>query len=206
MVLSVTDTGIGMTAEVSERIFEPFFTTKDQAGGRGMGLATVYGIMKNHGGKVTVYSEPGKGTTFRLYFPAAAGETVDDGATDEREGGKILIIDDDPMIRELWSDFLSKQGFVVLMAADGMKGVDLLRARPDEIELAVVDLVMPGIGGEETIRRLREIKPEIKVLGASGYSANGQARNMVSMNVDGFIQKPTQMSDFIEIVRDVLEK
>lgn len=205
VVLSVTDTGIGMTPEVTERIFEPFFTTKDQAGGKGMGLATAYGIMKNHGGKITVYSEPGKGTTFRLYFPAVTEQPIDNAAQQDRGGDKILIVDDDKAVRDLWSGFLSENGFTVLAAENGRKGIEIFRVQPDEIDLVIVDLVMPEMGGKETIGRLKEIKPDIKVLGSSGYSANGQARDMVAMDVDGFIQKPSQLSELIEIVRKILK-
>jgi two-component system cell cycle sensor histidine kinase/response regulator CckA len=206
VVLSVTDTGIGMTPEVTERIFEPFFTTKEQAGGKGMGLSTVYGIMKNHGGRITVYSEIGKGTTFRLYFPAAAEPSMDTEAEHDRQGEKVLIIDDDPVVRDLWSGFLTEHGFTVIVAESGPKGIERLNARPDEIDLAIVDLVMPGMGGKETIARLRETKPDIKVLGCSGYSVSGQAQDMVSMDVDGFIQKPSQLSDLVEIVRKILKQ
>ncbi len=205
VVLSVTDTGIGMTPEVSERIFEPFFTTKEQAGGKGMGLSTVYGIMKNHGGKITVYSELGKGTTFRLYFPAVTEQSIDTVAQHKQEGQKILIVDDDPVVRELWSGFLTERGFAVLIAENGRAGIEMLSERPDEIDLAVVDLVMPGMGGKETIGRLKEIKPDIKVLGSSGYSASGQARDLISMDVDGFIQKPSQLSELVEIVKKILK-
>jgi CheY-like chemotaxis protein len=205
VVMSVTDTGIGMAPEVTERIFEPFFTTKEQAGGKGMGLSTVYGIMKNHGGRITVYSEPGKGTTFRLYFPAVTEEPVENEPGPGRKGESILIIDDDPVVRELWGGFLTERGFTVFVAENGRKAIEIVRARPDDVDLAVVDLVMPGMGGKETIAGLREIRPDIKVLGSSGYSANGQARDIVSMDVDGFIQKPSQLSELLETVRKILK-
>ncbi len=209
VVLSVTDTGVGMTPEVSERIFEPFFTTKDQAGGKGMGLSTVYGIMKNHSGKITVYSEIGKGTTFRLYFPTPVEGPSEDSPTGEEKKEEdrttILLVDDDSAVRQLWSGFLSDQGYRVIVAEDGDSAIEILEGRPDGIDLAIVDLVMPGIGGKETIRRLREIRPDVKVLASSGYSANGQARDMVQMDIDGFIQKPSQLSELIESVGKALK-
>jgi two-component system cell cycle sensor histidine kinase/response regulator CckA len=209
VVLSVSDTGVGMSSEVSERIFEPFFTTKEQAGGKGMGLSTVYGIMKNHGGKITVYSELGKGTTFRLYFPAVA-ETLSEETPEQDKAGRehrttILLIDDDPVVRELWSGFLLDQGYRVLAAEDGDRAIGIVMKRPDDIDLVIVDLVMPGIGGKDTVRKLREIRPDIKVVASSGYSANGQARDMLQMNVEGFIQKPSQLSELIEIVKEALK-
>ncbi len=206
VVLSVSDTGVGMTPDVKERIFEPFFTTKEQAGGTGMGLSTVYGIMKTHGGKITVYSEPGKGTTFRLYFPALTDQSADTADQNGGRGGYILIIDDDPGIREVWGRFLFSHGFMVLVAENGQTGIELFRARRDEIDLVIVDLVMPGMGGKEAIPRLREIKPDIKVLGCSGYSANGQARDMVSLSPDGFIQKPPELSELLKTVKKIMDK
>jgi PAS domain S-box-containing protein len=209
VVLSVTDTGIGMAPEVSQRIFEPFFTTKDHDGGKGMGLSTVYGIMKNHSGKITVYSELGKGTTFRLYFPALTEGSLEDSPDreEDREEDRttLLLIDDDPVVRELWSGFLLEQGYRVFTADDGDRGIEILRKRQDGIALVIVDLVMPGMGGQETIRRLREIRPDIKVLASSGYSANGQARDMLQMDIDGFIQKPSQPSELIESVSKALK-
>jgi two-component system, cell cycle sensor histidine kinase and response regulator CckA len=160
--------------------------------------------MKNHGGKITVYSEPGKGTTFRLYFPTLTDQTIDVPERNEEPGGKIMIIDDDPGIRDLWSRFLSKHGLTVLCAEDGRAGIDLLSERRDEIDLVIVDLVMPGMGGKEAIPRLKEIKPDIKVLGCSGYSANGQAKAMLSLSLDGFIQKPPELSELLETVKEIL--
>lgn len=205
-VLSVSDTGVGMTPDIKERIFEPFFTTKERGGVTGMGLSTVYGIVKNHGGKITVYSEPGKGTTFRLYFPAMAG--LPDGAADRagKTGGTILLIDDDPGIRDVWSRFLEQHGFAVLTAPNGRAGTELLDARRDEIDLVIVDLVMPEMGGKEAIPRLREIKPGIRILGCSGYSANGQARDMVALCLDGFVQKPPELSELLKMVGKIMGK
>jgi two-component system cell cycle sensor histidine kinase/response regulator CckA len=209
VVLSVSDTGVGMPSEVSERIFEPFFTTKEQAGGKGMGLATVYGIMKNHGGRITVYSELGKGTTFRLYFPAVEGASSEEGTgreeADRERRTTILLIDDDPVVRELWSGFLLDQGYRVIAAEDGDRAVEIVKKRPDSIDLVIVDLVMPGMGGKDTIRKLREVRPDVRVLASSGYSANGQARDILEMNIEGFIQKPSQLSELIEIVKEALK-
>jgi len=205
VVLSISDTGVGMAPDTKQRIFEPFFTTKERTGGRGMGLSTVYGIVKNHAGKITVYSEPGKGTTFRLYFPVVTGQTADTPAREPEPGGKILIIDDDPGVRDLWSGFLSEYGFAALTAEDGSMGIELLKLQRDSIDLVIVDLVMPGMGGTETIPKLKEIKPGIRVLGCSGYSANGQAWDMVSLSLDGFMQKPVQLSELLETVKTILK-
>jgi PAS domain S-box-containing protein len=208
VVLSITDTGIGMAPEVKDRIFEPFFTTKGKTGGTGMGLATVYGIIQNHGGQITVYTEMGKGTTFKLYFPVIEGarmETPRKMKIDDKKGkGTILIIDDERAVRELWRDFLKKKGYRIITAEDGQRGIDVFRDSRDEIDLVILDLVMPNMGGEEALKRLREIRPNIKVLVSSGYSENGQAKEILKQGVNGFIHKPVRLAEIAERVRDVL--
>jgi PAS domain S-box-containing protein len=204
VVLSVTDTGVGMAPEIKDRIYEPFFTTKGQSGGTGLGLATVYGIVKRHTGTITVYSEMGKGTTFKLYFPATtkklkkASEKVE--IADSKGKGTILIIDDDPVVREMWGDFLSRRGYRVITAEDGQRGIDIFRDQGADIDLIILDLIMPKVGGKEALTALRKMDPSIKIIVSSGYSESGQAKEILSEGVEGFIQKPALLTDLAEHV------
>ncbi len=210
VVISVTDTGIGIPPQIRGRIFEPFFTTKAQGSGTGMGLSTVYGIMKSHKGQITVESEVGGGTTFRLYFPAV-GEGVRAALpTKEPEdfsgNETILIIDDDPVVRELWGDFLRENGYRVITARDGNEGIDLAGRQNGHIDLIILDFVMPDPGEEKTLARIKEIVPDAKVLVTSAYSRSGQIRNLLAMGADSFIQKPIQLKKLVRKVRETVDK
>ncbi|MBN1883378.1 MAG: PAS domain S-box protein, partial [Deltaproteobacteria bacterium] len=182
VVLTVSDTGCGMTPEVKQRIFEPFFTTKGDQGGTGMGLATLYGIIKNHEGFINVYSEEHVGTTFRLYLPISTEQVVE--APEEivpvtvRGTETILLIDDEPYVLEMWGDLLEENGYVVLTAEDGFRGVEIYRERAGDIDLVVLDYIMPGMGGDIVIEQLKGIDADVKILVASGYSENGQAKGI----------------------------
>lgn len=208
VVLSVTDVGVGISPELLDHIFEPFFTTKHDSGGSGIGLATVYGIVKGHKGFITVYSEVGRGTTFNLYFPAARGSS-EESARVEGKSGKpslpaILLIDDEPAVREVWSDYLMRRGYRVLTAENGLVGTEVFRSHADEIGVVILDMVMPELGGKETLDRLREIKPTVKVIITSGYSEQGQAGEFESIQKDAFVQKPTQLSLLQKKIDEVL--
>jgi PAS domain S-box-containing protein len=210
VVLTITDTGTGIAPDIKDRIFEPFFTTKRDSGGTGMGLATVYGIMRSHNGFVTVYSESDCGSTFNLYFPAATGRpepvAVDEKTGDRSGGETILLIDDEPVVREMWGDFFAQKGYRVLVAENGLVGLDVFTAHRDEIDLVILDLIMPKLGGKDTLAGLREINPTVKVLVTSGYSENGQAGEIVRLGVDGFVQKPAQLALLEEKVEEILKK
>ena len=199
VVLSVTDNGIGMSDEVKERIFEPFFTTKEDKGGTGMGLSTVYGIVKNHDGLITVYSEEGKGSTFKLYFPAIKGTLKEIPAIENEKNytgsATILLVDDEKAVLEMWGDFLLKQGHQVLTAQDGKKALKIFKEKKNDIDLVILDYVMPLMGAKETLIELKEIDPNVKVLVTSGYSENGPIREIISKGADGFIQKPAQLNE-----------
>lgn len=209
VVLSVTDTGKGIAPEVKERIFEPFFSTKDEKGGTGMGLSTVYGIVNNHGGLITVYSEVGKGSTFKLYFPAIEGATKEVISTVERmelKGSEtVLIIDDEPIVKDMWGDYLHDAGYRVLLAEDGGEGIEIFSRMKDEIDIVILDFVMPRLGGEEMLKKLKEIDPNVKVLFTSGYSENGQAKEIIRKNANGFIQKPAQLEKLGQKIRSILD-
>jgi two-component system cell cycle sensor histidine kinase/response regulator CckA len=209
-VLSITDTGTGIDPEIVNRIFDPFFTTKADTGGIGMGLSTVYGIVKKHKGVITVYSELEKGTTFRLYFPVAEGKPV--GPSERKEGasadgqGTILIIDDEPEVREIWEVFLRGKGYTVITAKNGQEGIDIFRGEKDEIDLVVIDLVMPVKSGKEVLKTLREIRSDVKVIGCSGYSENGLAKEFVAAGLDFFIQKPVRLAEFADKIAVLLKR
>ena len=209
IVLSITDTGVGMPPHIKDHIFEPFFTTKKRAGGTGMGLATVWGIVKNHGGIVSVYTEPGSGSTFRLFFPAIGREVQRaDEITDEilpGSGETLLLVDDEPIIRDMWGEILEEIGYRVLCAGDGNEALSILEAHKGKLDLVILDLVMPHMGGKETLAGIRQRFADIKVLVSSGYSENGEAREIIESGVDGFIQKPYQIRMITAKIREILD-
>ena len=209
VVLSVSDTGTGMSPHVKERIFEPFFTTKKSSGGTGMGLATLYGIVKNHGGFITVYSEEGTGTTFKLYFPSATGkftEAIEEADSKNLEGNEtILLVDDEPTVLSMWSDFLVDRGYIVITAENGLLGIEQYKKMKNMIDLVILDYIMPGMNGKEVLKMLKKIDKEVKVLIASGYSENGQAKDLITGDADGFLQKPATMIQLISKIRSILD-
>jgi CheY-like chemotaxis protein len=174
VMLTVSDTGIGMDAKIKSRIFEPFFTTKEQGKGTGLGLSTVYGIVKQNGGEVRVYSEPGQGTVFRIYFPAVAeyAEALS-GAEPEAEltsaTETILLVEDEDQVRNLTRTLLARQGYRVLEASSGAAALSLAREYPERIDLLLTDVVMPQMSGPDLAGELRSLHPEISVLFMSGY-------------------------------------
>ena len=208
--VTVADTGAGIAREDLPRIFEPFFTTKEMGRGTGLGLASVYGIVKSHGGHINVYSEPGQGTTFNFYLPASTREVVDPVALPDqalRRGSEtVLLIDDEEMILEVGSGLLQELGYTVLTALSGPEALEIYTARQSEIAMVVMDMIMPGMGGGETFDRLKEINPAVKVLLSSGYSINGQASHIMERGCDGFIQKPFTMQQLSARMREILDR
>ena len=206
--VSISDTGLGMDKKTKERIFEPFFTTKEMGRGTGLGLASVYGIIKNHGGFINVYSEEGKGTTFTTYLPASGSEVSGQKSEireDVRHGNEtVLLIDDEDMIIDVAKQLLEKMGYTVLIARSGKEAVETYEKNKDEIDIVILDMIMPEISGGETFDRLKSINPRIKVLLSSGYSIDGQAAEILKRGCDGFIQKPFKISELSESIRLVL--
>jgi len=207
--ISVSDTGEGIDRKTRERIFEPFFTTKEMGRGTGLGLASVYGIIKSHSGYIDVHSEKGKGTTFTIYLPASEKEAVREKTVPGvmlKGTGTILLIDDEKMILDVGRELLEELGYTVLSALSGREALDIFQKNSDNIDLVIMDMIMPGMGGGETFDRLRAINPNIKVLLSSGYSVNGQASKILHRGCDGFIQKPFNLNQLAEKIGNIRAK
>jgi two-component system cell cycle sensor histidine kinase/response regulator CckA len=204
LLLSVIDTGVGISPENMERIFDPFFTTKSQGKGTGLGLSMVFGIVKNHGGCVDVQSERGAGTVFRVYLPEGPeGALKEKAAMDEalpRGRGKILLVDDQDTVREVANDMLEALGYEVITAADGMEGISRYRELWREIDLVILDMVMPNLSGGDCFRRMKEINPKARVVLSSGYSMDGAIQEVMNEGILAFIQKPYRMEELSRVV------
>ena len=207
--LTVSDTGIGISKETVEHIFEPFFTTKEIGRGTGLGLASVYGIVKSHGGLINCYSEEGQGAVFKVYLPvmAEAGERA--VVSDENQivvGGTetIMVVDDEEHIRDLATQILERFDYRVLIATSGEEAIE--QYLKDPADLIILDLGMPGMGGHKCLRNLLKINPSIKILIASGYTINGQVKDILKSGAKGFIAKPYQLRDLLAKVRAVLDE
>jgi two-component system cell cycle sensor histidine kinase/response regulator CckA len=199
---------VGMDSKMLERIFEPFFTTKQKGTGTGLGLASAYGIIKNHGGSIHVISEPGKGATFHIYLPATDHQpVVSEKKKDEifTGGETILIVDDEPINTSVMQEMLEMLHYRVLIAGSGQEAVAVYREKKKEIDIVILDMIMPGISGGRTFDLLREINPDVGVILASGYSAEGEARNIINRGCWGFIQKPFKLQEFSRKIREVLD-
>jgi PAS domain S-box-containing protein len=209
-VLSVSDTGVGMDEKTRERIFEPFFTTKGPDKGTGLGLAVVYGIVKQHNGFIHVYSEPGKGTTFRIYFPAvdALSDPIISAAHTVTLGGNetIMLAEDDESVRHLTEQTLASYGYRVLIARDGEEAVEIFRRHGEEIAMVVLDVVMPKKGGKQAYDEMKKSLPGLKVLFLSGYSANAIHDDFVLHPGVPFLQKPFDLPSLARKVREVLDR
>jgi PAS domain S-box-containing protein len=205
---TVTDSGVGISPEVKKKIFDPFFTTKESGKGTGLGLAMVYGIIKNHGGYVDVYSEEGVGTTVRIYLPTAEGVSTEyekftiDPLTDKK--GIILIIDDEEMVRRSVADILTAYSYEVLTANDGIEGVRVFQANRHKIVLVILDMIMPEMSGKQTFKEIREISPDIKVLLCSGYGQEQYFHELFEAGADSFLQKPFHHSELLRKVADTM--
>jgi len=206
--LNLTDTGQGMDASTLGRIFEPFFTTKGVGQGTGLGLATVYAIIQHHQGIIKVESQPGQGTTFHIFLPVSDKPVVtalprDDALT--KGSGTILLVDDEDSIRMVAGRMLEQLGYQVLMAANGHQALEIYRREQNRIDLMILDMIMPGMGGAESFHKVKAINPMVKVLLSSGYSLDGETQEVMAAGAHGFIQKPYRIAALSHKVAELLK-
>jgi PAS domain S-box-containing protein len=207
--LSVTDNGIGMDEDTRKRVFEPFFTTKEMGRGTGLGLASAYGIIRNHGGIIDVRSSKGQGSTFTIYLPASAAEaaTVAEKASSAMDGGSetILLVDDNPTVLEIGEEMLQLLGYAVLTAGSGGEALNLYQHHRERIDLVVLDMIMPELSGFDTYAALKKLNPDVDVLLSSGYSIDSKASEMLELGCNGFLQKPFAVQELSHAVRAILD-
>jgi len=210
VLLAMTDTGAGMTPEIQAHIFEPFFTTKGPGKGTGLGLATVYGIVKQSGGFIYVYSEPGRGATFKIYLPAidqpaAAGKSVPGIKAAAGGAETILLVEDEDAVRSIIRLILRRAGYTVLEASRGTAAVRLAEQHSGPIHLLITDVVMPEMGGRQLVEHLARLRPDLKVLYLSGYTDDAVVRHGILQADVAFLQKPFTMAALTNKVRQVLD-
>ena len=206
--VSVSDTGIGMDDKTRKRLFDPFFTTKDRGRGTGLGLASAYGIIKNHNGIITVKSKPGRGTTFSVYLPASEKKVQHEREhkRDVANGSEtVLLVDDEDMVIDVGSKLLQRLGYNVLTARNGLQAVNIYQTRQDQIDCVILDMIMPDQNGGETFDKLKQIDNDINVLLSSGYSLNDQAAEILNRGCNGFIQKPFNLKELSWKIREILD-
>ena len=208
LCISISDTGTGIDPAIQARIFEPFFTTKGMGRGTGLGLASAYGIIKNHDGAIDFVSQPGKGTTFYIYLPASDDDVTHESAqttTISKGSETVLLIDDEEVILQVGEPMLESLGYNVMTASDGKTAVDIFRQFSHEIDLVILDVIMPGMGGGEVLDMLKAISPQSLVLLSSGYSISGQVEEVLSRGCIGFIQKPFSLEQLSTRLRCIFD-
>jgi len=208
VIISISDTGIGMDQQTLKKIFEPFFTTKLAQGGTGLGLASVYGIIRNHGGAIHADSEPGRGATFKIYLPSSR-EKVTHERRDISKGlisgsGTILLVDDEPMILGVASEMLKMLGYTVYLAGNGQEAVSIYLQKNHVIDLVILDMILPGISGAQVLKMIQEVNPNVRVILSSGYSMQGEVQKVMESGCQGFIQKPYKFDDLSNIVHQTM--
>ena len=209
VLLTVSDTGQGMDKETLSHMFEPFYSTKETGKGTGLGLATVYGIVKQHSGHITCYSELGMGTTFKIYFPAI--EQAEDAETRTNDGPirggteTILLVDDDDEIKDLGATLLNSFGYAVVRAGNGKEALEIYQRDRESISLVILDLIMPVMDGRQCLAEILRIDPHAKVIIASGYSEGGPANGVMAARAKGFVQKPYSMRELLTTIREILD-
>jgi two-component system cell cycle sensor histidine kinase/response regulator CckA len=212
VLLRVTDTGHGMEREILERVFEPFFTTKGVGKGTGLGLSTVYGIVKGHGGHITCASEPGAGTQFEIYLPVAEMDDQDLVNMTERQAvpkshrETVLLVEDEDVVAGLASETLTRSGYTVLTAPDGETALSIYERERTRIDLVILDLIMPGMGGRQCLEELLRINPKVKIIIASGHSPDGYPQEFLDAGAREFLRKPYKMGELLRSVRNVLDE
>jgi PAS domain S-box-containing protein len=209
VVITVSDTGSGISREIIDKIFEPFFTTKELGKGTGLGLSTAIGIIKSHGGFVNVYSEVGKGTEFKVYLPVTHNQEIDAIQADHHEllaghGELILLVDDEASIREVSKTLLETNGYKVLVASDGIEALALYTEHKQEVRAVLIDMMMPSMDGPTTIRVLQKINPQVKIIGVSGLVSNHKMVEFVGSSVKTFLPKPYTSNELLKNLQTVL--
>lgn len=209
--LVVSDNGVGMNRDVQQRIFEPFYTTKEKGRGTGLGLSVVYGIVRNHNGFIDVYSEVGRGTTFKIYFPASGAQPQIE-AKGEQESGiargsgeRILVVEDETVLRELVSEILEGNGYRVITAANGREAIEVYRREGATVDLVLLDMIMPEMDGPATFEALRKINPDVRVLISSGFSQDMSVQDLLNRGASGFVGKPYRPDDLLHVVATTLQ-
>jgi CheY-like chemotaxis protein len=205
---SVSDTGVGINEETRQRIFEPFFTTKEFGHGTGLGLASAYGIIQNHQGTIAVDSQVDEGTTFHIYLPASQKGIKGEKPFFEYDHNgpqTVLLVDDEDFILKVGSQILQELGYTVMTACSGKEALEIYSANRDKIDVVVLDMIMPGMGGGETYDSIKALKLDVKVLLSSGYSIIGEASAILNRGCQGFIQKPFTIKSFSEKLREILD-
>ena len=208
--LRISDTGVGMPEEIRRKIVEPFFTTKGAGKGTGLGLSVTHGIIVGHQGHMSVQSTPGQGSCFTILLPATgAGAAMVEGEEEQEQlpaGDEvILVVDDEASLLRLANRVLTRAGYQLLLAEGGQQAVELFRSRHRDVALVILDMIMPGMGGAEVFRELKKIAPDVKVILSSGYSADGQAGEMMKQGIQAFVQKPFSIEALCQTIREVLD-